>query len=89
MDRHGGAMIEPEKALTESEFCELARISRATALRLRRAGQLVYCQVGTRILYRAKHVAEFLDKHEVQIESATSSATQVEVSPLRARSSVG
>lgn len=58
-------MTEPEKALTEPEFCKLAGISRATAFRLRKKGALPHCQVGTRILYRTKHVAEFLARHEV------------------------
>lgn len=46
--------------LTESEFCSLVGISRATALRQRTAGRLPHCRVGHRVLYLPKHVDEFL-----------------------------
>ena len=50
--------------LSEREFCEAVGISRVTAWRLREAGQLAYCRVGSRIKYLPRHVEEFLESCE-------------------------
>jgi excisionase family DNA binding protein len=57
--------------LTEKEFCERVGISRMTAFRMREAGLLPYCRIGTRVLYTEAHIAQFLSnlEHNSRIES--------------------
>jgi predicted DNA-binding transcriptional regulator AlpA len=46
--------------INEREFCQAVGISRVTAWRLRMAGKLPHCRVGTRVLYLPRHLEEFL-----------------------------
>ncbi len=50
--------------LSEKDFCAAVGISRATAYRLRKAGQLPHCRVGRRVLYLPRHIEGLLADHE-------------------------
>lgn len=53
--------------LTETEFCKKVGISRITAWRLRNAGKLPHCRIGSKVLYKPEHVEQFLTAHEKPI----------------------
>jgi len=50
--------------INEQEFCQAVGISRVTAWRLRMAGKLPHCRIGTRVLYLPRHIEEFLTSCE-------------------------
>jgi hypothetical protein len=64
-----GPQINTERrTLTEDEFCRAVGISRVHCWRLRRAGKVAHCKVGTRTLYLPRHIDEFLNSCERKIE---------------------
>ncbi|MBX3278833.1 MAG: helix-turn-helix domain-containing protein [Acidobacteria bacterium] len=67
-DSPGSPRNHGRVTLTESEFCQAVGISRVHCWRLRRAGKIAHCKVGTRILFLPRHIEEFLAACERKAE---------------------
>lgn len=48
------------RVLSEAQAGEFLGVSRATITRLRLAGEISYCRIGSRIVYRESDLEEFL-----------------------------
>jgi hypothetical protein len=62
LQHHEGPLLPDEEARRQ-----LGGISRSTLWRLRRNGQIKFYRVGDRVLYSQKHIAEYLDGVERQL----------------------
>ena len=57
----------PGAALTEAEACEyLGSIDRKTIARLRRDGELDFCRIGTRVVYRRIDLDSYLSRQSAR-----------------------
>lgn len=48
------------RVLSEAQAAEFLGVSRATVTRLRLAGELSFCRIGSRVVYRESDLEEFL-----------------------------
>jgi hypothetical protein len=51
---------------TEAEFCKMVGISRSTAYRMRRNGELSCNLVGCCLCYTAEHIREFKERGDYE-----------------------
>jgi excisionase family DNA binding protein len=58
------------ETLSESNAAKVIGVSRLTLQRARKRGEISYYQVGTRILYAPRHIADYLASVEKGRESA-------------------
>jgi excisionase family DNA binding protein len=52
--------------LTVNEFCDRARVSRATLYRMIRNGEVSHYKLGGRTLFDERHLKDFLERHQLQ-----------------------
>ncbi len=64
-----GIEMSQKETITEDEFCARVGISRTTAWRQRRAGRLPHCRIGDKVVYRPRHIDEFLANCERQVRT--------------------
>lgn len=56
--------------LTVNDFCNRARVSRATLYRMIGEGKVSYYKLGGRTLFDERHLTDFLDRHQLNASPA-------------------
>ena len=69
--------------LSEKQAAKRLGVARITLLRAREAGRIGFFRIGTRVLYCAEHLTEFLDKCERNVKRIQANDIQREKTAAR------